>query len=476
MQNSSSFPPSKDSLENPNPISQKPLKIAIAGASGFVGRALKEKLANHHLVVALGRNPPTSNTEKNIEWRTVDLYSAGSVAEALKGVDVGVYLVHSMMPSSKLFQGDFHDTDLLLADNFANACRLNGVKQIIYLGGLLPEGFISSHLQSRYEVERVLASTGVPVTVFRAGMIVGVGGSSFEILRSLVKKLPLMILPQWTARSTQAVFIEDVVRVIEHSILQKNFLGKTLDLVNGESLTYRLLLEKTAELLGVRRLMIPVPIASTGFSKLWVQIFGNSPRELVSPLIDSLVCDLPQLQPPPEVEPLIQFKSFQSMFERAKLKDQKPTNAKRRTTKIQEASVRSIQRLPSVEKDAHWIAMEYMKWLPTFFPLFLRVEIKENQKKVNFYFRFFTKPLLELTFVKNSLDLQREKFHITGGLLTRTTNTGWLEFRQLDHKKTTLVSIHEFYPRLPWLLYRFTQAPLHRFVMISFGKHLEKMR
>lgn len=496
----------KECMENSNP---KTVRVAIAGASGFVGQALRSKLLENYSVIALGRNPPKEKIESRLEWRTVDLYSAGSVAEALKDADVGIYLVHSMMPSSRLFQGDFHDTDLLLADNFANACRLNKVKQIIYLGGLLPEGFVSSHLQSRYEVENVLKTSGIDVTVFRSGMIVGAGGSSFEILRSLVKKLPLMVLPKWTARNTQAVFIDDVVRVIEASILSPIFKGKTWDLVNGESLTYKTLLEKTAQFLGKNRWMIPVPIASTGFSKLWVQIFGNSPKELVSPLIDSLVCDLPQLQPAPELEPLIYFKSYASMFRKANLGfeiesglehglehgqsrepnakfsskktpnlnqslSQSPQKQKKKKRPM-DASVRSIQRLPAIDRDAHWLAMEYMNWLPSFFPLLLRVEIKEQENKVNFHFRFFSKPLLELTFVKNSLDLQREKFHITGGILTKTTNTGWLEFRQLDHKKTTLVSIHGFYPSLPWIIYRFTQAPLHKIVMHSFGRHLERM-
>jgi uncharacterized protein YbjT (DUF2867 family) len=450
-------------------------KIAIAGAGGFVGEYLRKQLREHFSIIALGRSQPSGSEEKNTEWRLVDLFSAGSVAEVLKGADVGIYLVHSMMPSSKLFQGDFHDTDLLLADNFANACRLNGVKQIIYLGGLLPEGYVSSHLQSRHEVERVLDSSGVDLTVFRAGMIVGPGGSSFEILRSLVKKLPIMILPKWTERNTQAVFIDDVVDTIQTSILNPAFKRKTFNLVNGEALTYKLLLEISAKVLGVKRYMFPVPIASTGFSKLWVQIFGNSPRELVSPLIDSLVCDLPQLQPEPEVETSIKYKSFESMFIQTNLLTRGKSTFRKKRKKNVEPSVRSIQRLPSVNQDAHWIAMEYMKWLPSFLPQVLRVEIKEAEKKVNFFLRFFSKPLLELTFVKNSLDLQREKFHITGGILTKTNNTGWLEFRQLDHRKFNLVSIHEFYPRLPWLLYRFTQAPLHRIVMLAFGRHLKRI-
>jgi nucleoside-diphosphate-sugar epimerase len=131
-------------------------QIAVAGASGFVGLHLIERLAASHPIIALGRRAP-SQSRDGVEWRQTELFSAGSTRAALQGATVAIYLVHSMMPSSRLFQGSFHDTDLLLADNFARACKKNGVQQIIYLGGLVPpSGFVSPHLQSRKEVEAVL--------------------------------------------------------------------------------------------------------------------------------------------------------------------------------------------------------------------------------------------------------------------------------------------------------------------------------
>jgi len=447
-------------------------KIAIAGASGFVGKNLISLLKDRHSVRALGRSMPGSS-EKGVEWKKTDLFSVSSTIEALKDTDVAIYLVHSMMPSSKLFQGNFHDTDLLLADNFANACKENGVKQIIYLGGLVPEGYISPHLQSRKEVESVLKSTGVPVTALRAGMVVGPGGSSFEILRSLVRKLPVMVLPKWTQSDTQAIFIDDVVGVIAEAVQNENFLGKTLDLVNGENLTYELILKKTAGVLGVKRYMFPVPIASTGFSKLWVQIFGNSTHELVSPLIDSLLCNLPQLQPPGEIAPLIRYKQFEGMIRETLKRDKGPVPARPKRHMVHQDSVRSIQRLPAVRQDSHWIAMEYMKWLPTFFPAILKVATFSDSRKIEISLSFFRKPLLVLQYVSGALAQSREKFHIVGGILTKTTHTGWLEFRQIDNKKYTLSAIHEFIPRLPWMIYIWTQAPLHRLVMRAFGKHLK---
>jgi uncharacterized protein YbjT (DUF2867 family) len=444
-------------------------RIAIAGAAGFVGTNLIRALGGGHSIRALGRGAPAPRA--GVEWKQTDLFSAGSAVEALDGIDVAVYLVHSMMPSSRLFQGNFHDTDLLLADNFGLACRKNGVKQIVYLGGLVPEGYISPHLQSRLEVEGVLRSSGVPVTVLRAGMIVGPGGSSFEILRSLVRKLPVMVLPSWTQRRTQAVFIDDVVGVIAASVGNSRFVGKTFDLVNGESLTYEGILKRTAQAFGLRRWMLPVPIASTGFSKLWVSIFGNSSYELVSPLIDSLLCDLPQLKPVPEVAELIAYPRFERMLEETLKRDTGRIPERPRRRIVREHSVRSIQRLPSVARDCAWIAREYMDWLPTFFRAVVTVRFPE-ENRVEFRLAFLARPLLVMRYIQEAHGVDRRKFNIVGGWLSRTTDTGWLEFRQIDHKKYTLASIHEFVPRLPWIIYRMTQAPLHRFVMVMFGRRL----
>jgi uncharacterized protein YbjT (DUF2867 family) len=368
---------------------------------------------------------------------------------------------------ARLFQGSFHDTDLLLADNFATACGHHGVKRIVYLGGLVPDtGYVSPHLSSRREVEEVLGETGIPVTVLRAGMIVGPGGSSFEILRTLVRKLPVMVLPRWTRSATQAVYIDDVTHALERACTEDAFLGKTLDLVNGERLTYEGLLRAMSKALGLKRSMIGVPIASTGFSKLWVSVFGGASRELVSPLIDSLLCDLPQLPPDPLIAPSIEHPTFESMLATGLALPEAPAPPRRTTAG---RTVRSIQRLPALpERTARWIAQEYMRWLPHFFRPLIRVHT--DGVKVNF--RLLGIELLRLEYIEDPALEDRTKLHIVGGVLTRTTTTGWLEFRQIQNKKYTLAAIHEFVPSLPWPLYLMTQAPVHLWVMLAFGRHL----
>lgn len=446
------------------------------GAGGFVGSHLVKKLSGQHQIVALTRSRP-SRPSTDVEWRALDLFSTQSAFEALAGIDTAIYLVHSMMPSSRLFQGDFHDTDLLLADNFARACVANNVRQIIYLGGLMPEGYVSPHLQSRREVEEVFEASGIPLTVLRAGMIVGEGGSSFEILRTLVQRLPFMVLPAWTSSTTQAIFIDDIVDVIAHAVDRVEFHGKTLDVVNGEPLTYKLLLQIMARVLGRRPWMLPVPIRSTGFSKLWVQIFGDSTAELVSPLIDSLLCDLPRVTPGPEVDPLIRYRSFEQMVQETLRRSggAKPPPIKRKRPAV-EGSVRSIQRLPSVPRhDCDWIAEEYMTWMPRVFAGLLNVKISSDHVMFEFTFRFLPRPLLILQYVRGHFEKDRQKFNVVGGLLTRTTQTGWLEFRQISQKKYTLAAIHDFVPSLPWWIYVATQAQLHKFAMHAFGRHLQEV-
>lgn len=452
------------------------MKIVVAGASGFVGAQLIRALApTHHQVIAIARSR-IEGLPPSVTWRAADLFSAQSTADALAGADVAVYLVHSMMPSTRLFQGDFHDTDLLLADNFARGCLEQGVRRILYLGGLVPAGHMSQHLESRLEVGEVLRATGIPVTEVRAGMIVGPGGSSFELLKTLVERLPAMILPEWTQRNTQAVFLDDVVRLLAAAVDDPRLEGQILDAVNGEPLTYEALLRQMAEILGRRRWMLPVPIRSTAFSKRWVTLFGGANYELVSPLIDSLLCDLPAAEPTALVRPFIRFTSFRAMAQEALAREgQAPVPRLKRHTRHSN-TVRSIQRLPSlVGRDCRWIATEYMRWLPVLFRPLIRVHADADTGRVRFVAAGLGLTLLELQYIDGKTPEDRRKFHIVGGILSRTTDTGWLEFRQVQHRHYTLAAIHEFVPALPWYIYRLSQAPIHGWVMHRFGQHLARV-
>jgi len=254
--------------------------------------------------------------------------------------------------------------------------------------------------------------------------------------------------------------------------------------VNGESLRYEDLLRETAAALGKTRRMVPVPIAPTGFSKRWVQLFSGASYELVAPLIDSLQCDLPRLQPRPEIARYVRYATFASMLvETLRRTDEvalrskvTTTRAPSRTRKHVAPTVRSVQRLPAMpHHDARFVSDEYIRWLPRFFRPFIRVEREPGTARVTFSLSLLRPPLLVLELIDLGPDRARDKFHIVGGLLSKTTTTGWLEFRQIAEKRYTLAAIQEFVPSLPWLLYLLTQAPIHAWVMRRFGKHLSRI-
>lgn len=142
------------------------------------------------------------------------------------------------------------------------------------------------------------------------------------------------------------------------------------------------------------------------------------------------------------------------------------------------STVRSIQRLPPMpDHDSPFIAKEYMDWLPHYFRTVIRVHREEGAPpRVDFTLGFLKKPLLVLELIDHGGDRSREKFHIVGGFLSKTTTTGWLEFRQVAHRRFTLAAIHGFVPALPWLIYVWSQAPVHAWVMHAYGRHLERVK
>src|SRR5690606_15038482 len=172
-------------------------------------------------------------------WRACDLYSLLQAEQALAGADYAFYLVHSMMPMASLTQGSFEDIDLILADNFARAASKAGVKQIIYLGGIIPSGtLLSRHLRSRLEVEQTLAAHGVPVTRIRASLIVGARGSSFQIVEKLVKRLPLLLCPRWTRTLTQPIALKDVLEILQYVMGKPEHFHHAYDVGGPSVLSY----------------------------------------------------------------------------------------------------------------------------------------------------------------------------------------------------------------------------------------------
>lgn len=242
---------------------EKRLTIAIAGASGFVGQAVIKELLGRYNIVGLSRSAGREQT--GVTWRSCDLFSLKEAENALAHCDIAIYLVHSMLPTARLTQGRFDDLDLMIADNFARAAAKNGIKKIIYLGGLITDGDLSLHLQSRREVEDALASHGVPCTTLRAGLVVGANGSSFDMMRKLVERLPMMICPKWTSTRTQPIALSDVTTLIAKVVDDDQLPAKAYDIGGPDVLTYIDMMRTTAKVMGKKRLFVPVLFLAPSF-------------------------------------------------------------------------------------------------------------------------------------------------------------------------------------------------------------------
>ena len=448
-------------------------KIVLAGATGFIGRWIIKEFQDDYHIIALSRKKVVTNPNNKILWRTVDLYSMSSTEKALEGVDIAIYLVHSMQPSTRLNQGKFEDTDLLLADNFSRAAQKNKLKQVIYLGGILPKDKhrISNHLLSRYEVEKTLGSGTTPLTSIRAGIIIGPGGSSFKIVTHLVKNLPMMGCPLWTKSENQPIDVFDILSLIKQCAENIKTYDKNIEIGGKEVLTYMELLKITSKMMHKKRLIFSMPFFTVGLSKWWVSIFGDSNINFVSPLVESLKH---RMIPSNEYSDLynIDFSPIETSIKRA-LTQKPPALPSFHQLRTEKNTVRSVQRIYNPGKhNAQWVAKHYPIWLSKRFAGLI------NPRFDGSFLRFYLLGvmLLELQLIEDRSTPNRQLFYITGGALTKRKDLGWLEFRSILDNEYVITAIHEYVPKLPWGIYKLTQAKLHLFVMKKFERELSKQR
>jgi uncharacterized protein YbjT (DUF2867 family) len=257
------------------------MKVAIAGASGFIGSALADCLtAQGHEVRALTRRPDDYRGAGSAV--RADITDAGSLTDALEGQDAAYYLVHS------LARNDFAEQDRVGARAFADAAVKANLSQIVYLGGLGDDGDdLSEHLRSRREVETILMDTA-PTTALRAGIVIGHGSISWEILRQLVTRLPVMITPRWVQTRTQPIGLADALFYLAGVLGRPDTIGQVYEIGGPEALTYRRMMETVSRLLGLQRFIIPVPLLSPRLSSHWLRVITDVDLTTAQALVDSM--------------------------------------------------------------------------------------------------------------------------------------------------------------------------------------------
>jgi uncharacterized protein YbjT (DUF2867 family) len=262
-------------------------RILLTGATGYVGgRLLKELERLGYSVRCLARRPVSllDRLGENTEVVAGDVMDYPTLPLAMDGVDVAYYLVHSMGVAA-----DFEEQDRLGALNFARAARESGVERIIYLGGLSSNmEDLSQHLRSRVEVGRILRESGVATVELQASIIIGSGSLSFELIRSLVERLPLMITPRWVRQEAQPIFIDDVLQYLVAAIDLPVEGSRVYQIGGADRVSYGDLMNEYARQRGLLRIMIPVPVLTPWLSSLWLNLITPVYARIGRKLIDSI--------------------------------------------------------------------------------------------------------------------------------------------------------------------------------------------
>jgi len=268
------------------------MKILVTGATGYIGgRLVGTLLLFGHDINVLVREPRKLARRKwpNVKVFKGDVTQPETLSEALAGVEVAYYLVHSLGAP----RGDFAERDKQGALNFSKAAKEAGVKRIIYLGGLGVTGpGLSEHLQSRNQTGDALRSTGIPVTELRSAIIVGSGSASFAIIHDLVRKLPIMICPKWVNSRCEPISVRQVIAYLVGVLDEPRTIGQSLDIGGGEILTYKEMMKNCAEVMGRKLFIFTVPVLTPHFSSYWLNLVTQIPIGLARPLVEGLKNDV----------------------------------------------------------------------------------------------------------------------------------------------------------------------------------------
>lgn len=294
------------------------MKILLTGSTGYIGKRLLPVLIElGHEVVCCVRdvkrfNPPESLKE-NITVLQLDLLDEKSLENIPKDIDGAYYLVHSMSSA-----GDYESMEAISAINFRNALKETQVKHVIYLSGIVNEEELSKHLTSRKNVELELSKGSYNFTALRAGIIIGSGSASFEIIRDLVEKLPIMIAPKWLHTKCQPIGISDVIAFLSKTLFNPKTFNQNFDIGGPNILTYKNMLLDFGKVRNLKRSILVVPIMTPKLSSYWLYFVTSTSYNLAKSLVNSMkvevVCRDNKLNSILEIEPLSYTEALKRAF------------------------------------------------------------------------------------------------------------------------------------------------------------------
>jgi uncharacterized protein YbjT (DUF2867 family) len=298
------------------------MKILLTGATGYIGkRLLPVLLEAGHEVICCVRNKQRFPSEgvysnANISVFEVDFLKEIPDTADIMDIDAAYYLIHSMSTSIN----DFDKLEAVSANNFVKLVKQTSVKQIIYLSGITNEKKLSRHLASRKSVEGILNKSGIPLTSVKAGIIVGSGSASFEIIRDLVEKLPVMITPKWVNTKNQPVAIRNVIEYLMGVLLNPETIGKSFDIGGPDILSYKEMMLQFAEVRGLRRYIFTVPVMTPRLSSYWLYFVTSTSYNLAINLVNSMKVEViakdDSLQRMLDVKPISYKEAVQLAFQR----------------------------------------------------------------------------------------------------------------------------------------------------------------